>query len=429
MNIVLLSGGSGKRLWPLSNEVRSKQFLKVFKTENNTYESMVQRNYRQVKGVYPDANILLATGVAQKSLLKNQLGDNVEICIEPARRDTFPAVALAVSYLVENHHLAPEDVIIVCPIDAYVESSYFELFSQLENTLKTMPEFNAMLIGSVPTYPSEKYGYIVPVQQDGSIMQVKSFVEKPSEQRAADLIDDGALWNCGIVAFTVKFILDRVLELVGFSSYLMLYENYSDLERTSFDYAVLEHEKRIGVIPYFGSWKDIGTWNTLTEAMSEPTIGNVICSQECDNVSVINESSLPVLVMGLKDAVVSVGPDGILVSSKYHSSFIKPYVEQISHQAMFVERAWGEYTILQDSINAKITKIKVFPGKKIGEWASHEIRKVWTIVEGSGFVSIDGGKYPVYPGASFCINEKSFHELKADTMVELIEVSCFDNPK
>ncbi len=429
MNIILLSGGSGKRLWPLSNEVRSKQFLKVFKTKGNTYESMVQRNYRQVKSVCPDANILLATGTAQKSILKNQLGDDIEICIEPARRDTFPAVALAVSYLVENHHLAPEDVIIVCPIDAYVEDGYFELFAKLEANLKMTPEFNVMLIGSIPTYPSEKYGYIVPIQHEASVMQVKSFVEKPSERQAVGLIDNGALWNCGVISFTVKFILDRISELVGFSSYSQLYENYADLERISFDYAVLEHEKLIGVIPYFGSWKDIGTWNTLAEAMSEPTIGNVICSQECDNISVINESDLPVLVMGIKDAIISVGPDGILVSSKYHSSFIKPYVEQISHQAMFVESSWGEYTILQDSLDSKITKIKVFPGKKIGEWASYEIKKVWTVVSGTGLVTIDQEKYRAYPGASFCINQKSFHELKADTLVELVEVSCLDKPE
>ena len=117
MNIVLLSGGSGKRLWPLSNDVRSKQFIKFFKTEPGDYESMVQRVYRQIKNVDADATVTIATSKTQVSAIHNQLGGNVGISVEPCRRDTFPAIALATAYLVDVMGVSPEESVVVCPVD------------------------------------------------------------------------------------------------------------------------------------------------------------------------------------------------------------------------------------------------------------------------------------------------------------------------
>ena len=126
MNIVLLSGGSGKRLWPLSNDVRSKQFIKIFKTEDGNYESMVQRVYRQIKKIDSGAKVTIATSKTQVSALHNQLGDGVGISVEPCRRDTFPAIVLATSYLVDKMGVSPEESIVVCPVDPYVNDDYFE---------------------------------------------------------------------------------------------------------------------------------------------------------------------------------------------------------------------------------------------------------------------------------------------------------------
>ena len=126
MNIVLLSGGSGKRLWPLSNDIRSKQFIKIFKKEDDTYESMVQRIYRQIKSIDQDAKITIATSKAQVSSIHNQLGDEVGISVEPCRRDTFPAIALAAEYLKDVMHVGLDEVIVVCPVDPYVNDDYFE---------------------------------------------------------------------------------------------------------------------------------------------------------------------------------------------------------------------------------------------------------------------------------------------------------------
>ena len=129
MNIILLSGGSGQRLWPLSNEIRSKQFIKIFHMEDGGLESMVQRVYRQIREADPEAKITIATSKAQISSIHNQLGENVGISMEPCRRDTFPAIALAVAYLQDVQGVTGEEPVIVCPVDPYVEKDYFGSFA------------------------------------------------------------------------------------------------------------------------------------------------------------------------------------------------------------------------------------------------------------------------------------------------------------
>ena len=163
MNIVLLSGGSGKRLWPLSNDVRSKQFIKLFKDDKGNYESMVQRVYRQISKVDPDARITIATSKTQASAIKNQLGGNVEISIEPCRRDTFPAIALASLYLHDKLGVEEDEAVVVCPVDPYVDDTYYESVKLLHR-LAEKGETNLSLMGIEPTYPSEKYGYIMPLE-------------------------------------------------------------------------------------------------------------------------------------------------------------------------------------------------------------------------------------------------------------------------
>ena len=136
MNIILLSGGSGKRLWPLSNDIRSKQFIKVFKREDGEYESMLQRMYAGIKEVNKDSNVTIATSSTQTSIIKNQLGDNVDISIEPCRRDTFPAIALATAYLHDVKKISEDESVVVCPVDPYVESDYFKTLEKLYEVSK-----------------------------------------------------------------------------------------------------------------------------------------------------------------------------------------------------------------------------------------------------------------------------------------------------
>lgn len=422
MNIVLLSGGSGKRLWPLSNDIRSKQFIKIFKKPGpeNEYESMVQRVYRQIKQIDADAMVTIATSKTQVSAIHNQLGENVGISVEPCRRDTFPAIALATAYLHDVQGVSEEEAVVVCPVDPYVDDAYFDALKKLGEQAEK-GEANLVLMGIEPTYPSEKYGYIVPVSKEPTSM-VETFKEKPDMETAKTYIAQGALWNGGVFAYQLKYVLKRAHELIDFTDYHDLYAKYDTLEKISFDYAVVEKEPKIQVQRFAGEWKDLGTWNTLTEAMEEVSIGEAILNDNCENVHVVNELDVPILCMGLKDVVVSASPEGILVSDKEQSSYIKPFVDKLDGQIMFAEKSWGSYRVLDiedDSITVKVT---LNPGHKMN-YHSHERRdEIWNVISGEGVVIIDGVEHAVRTGDVVTMNAGCKHTIIAKTEIKVIEV-------
>ena len=420
MNIVLLSGGSGKRLWPLSNDIRSKQFIKIFKTENDTYESMVQRVYRQIKKIDTDAEITIATSKTQVSSIYNQLGENVGISVEPCRRDTFPAIALATAYLADVQEVDQEEPVIICPVDPYVEDDYFEALKKLgEQAAKG--EANLVLMGIEPTYPSEKYGYIIPESQD-NVSSVSTFKEKPDANTAKSYIEKGALWNGGVFAYKLKYVLDKAHELIDFTDYEDLFNKYDTLKKISFDYAVVEKENKIQVMRFAGQWKDLGTWNTLTEAMEEKSIGDAIMNDKCENVHIINELNVPVLAMGLHDVVISASPEGILVSDKEQSSYIKPFVDEINNQIMFAEKSWGSFRVLDVETECLTIKVTLNPGHRMN-YHNHKHRdEVWVIISGNGRTIVDGMEQEVSVGDVITMQAGCRHTIIADTELKLIEV-------
>ncbi len=420
MNIVLLSGGSGKRLWPLSNDVRSKQFIKIFKGENGEYESMVQRVYRQICTVDQGASVTIATSKTQVSAIHNQLGENVGVCVEPCRRDTFPAIALATAYLHDVKHVPVEEAVVVCPVDPFVEQDYFEALKKLSDLAQT-GEANLTLMGIEPTYPSEKYGYIIPADKE-AVSQVKTFKEKPDVKTAEQYISQGALWNGGVFAYRLGYVLEKAHELIDFEDYDDLYGKYETLEKISFDYAVVEKEPKIAVMRFAGQWKDLGTWNTLTEAMEESCVGDAILNETCENVHVINELAVPVLCMGLKDVIVSASGEGILVSDKEQSSYIKPFVDKIDQQIMFAEKSWGDFRVLDVQPESMTVKVTLHPGHRMN-YHSHAHRdEVWTIVSGTGRTVVDGMEQPVHPGDVVTMEAGCRHTIIADTELTVIEV-------
>ncbi len=426
MNIVLLSGGSGKRLWPLSNDVRSKQFIKIFKNrdangdEEEPYESMVQRVYRQIRKIDPNAKVTIATSKSQVSAIHNQLSEDVGISVEPCRRDTFPAIALAAAYLHDVQNISEDEAVVICPVDPYVEDDYFQTLQKLWQ-LAEEGTANLYLMGIDPTYPSEKYGYIMPATKDKTA-KVLEFKEKPSKEKAKEYIEDGGLWNGGVFACKIGYILQRAQELLDYKNYADLFAGYENLKKISFDYAVVEHEPDIRVLRFNGKWKDLGTWNTLTEAMEEKTIGDVRLNDTCSSVHVINELGIPILAMGLHDVVIGASPDGILISDKEQSSYIKPYVDDINQRIMFAEKSWGSYRVLDVEERSMTVKVTLNPGHKMN-YHSHEKRdEVWTVISGKGKTIVDGMMQPVGPGDVVTMEAGCKHTVIADTELQLIEV-------
>ncbi|HBW35512.1 sugar phosphate nucleotidyltransferase [Desulfosporosinus sp. BICA1-9] len=428
MKLVLLSGGSGKRLWPLSNDARSKQFLKVLQNEQGEPISMVQRVWEQLESVGLAHASLVATSKAQVDMIQGQLGQAVKMIVEPERRDTFPAIALAASYLYSVEKIGLDETVVVLPVDPHVEVGFFSKIKELQKVLEES-EANLALIGVSPTFPSEKYGYIVPeLNQDNMLYsRVSHFREKPKGTDAKELIRQQALWNCGVFAFKLDFIISQ-LDQKGFPiDYEELLMQYTTLPKISFDYEVVEKAKHIVVLRYDGDWKDLGTWNTLTEEMPNVLVGNAILSEDSLNTHVINELDIPVVVLGISNAVVAVSPDGILVTDKDSSPSIKDFVGKFDLRPMFEERRWGWYRVLDHTKftggNEVLTKrLSLIAGKNFSYQFHNKRSEVWTIISGEGQYAFNGVVSPVNPGDVLNIPIGAKHGLRALTDLEFIEV-------
>ncbi|SLL33524.1 Alginate biosynthesis protein AlgA [Mycobacteroides abscessus subsp. abscessus] len=429
MKTVLLSGGSGKRLWPLSNDSRSKQFLKVLDNNGDGLQSMLQRVWKQLERQDLVHSSVLTTSKVQVEMIYSQLESDINLIVEPSRRDTFPAIALAASYIYSVQKCSLDEVIVVLPVDPYVEDEFFSRIKELEYTLK-ISDADIALMGVRPTYPSEKYGYIVPKafnNTEGNYFNVDYFTEKPNKEKASFLIKKHALWNCGVFAFKLKYLISLMEKMNIPTEYNQLLVEYNNLPKISFDYEVVEKTDNIVAISYDGYWKDLGTWNTLTEEMSINKIGKGVISQDCTNVHLINELEIPVTVNGISDVIVAVSPDGILVSDKEASPKIKEVVNIFDDRPMYEERRWGWYRILDynklDSGQEILTKkICILEGKNLS-YHYHEYRdEIWTIIDGEGEIIFNNQIQKLRAGDVVKINSGEKHSIIANTNLEIIEV-------
>ena len=428
MQIILLSGGSGKRLWPLSNDTRSKQFLPLLESPEGKSESMVQRVVRQIKESALEGNITIATNEAQRDIIINQLGDEINFVKEPERRNTFPAIALACSNLSLLKHCDDQEIIIVMPCDTFTETKYFDTVAQMAKALEDHP-IHLALMGIPPAHASTRYGYIVPENRRSNepIQWVKYFTEKPNIAQARALVQEGAYWNGGVFAFRLGDMMNQLKRYLKVNSYEEILEQYSKLPAISFDYEVVEKSANVAVVPFDGIWKDLGTWNSITQELRHETIGNVVFGKKNINTHVINELDLPIFCDGLKDIVVAGSPDGIIVCSKECSVNIKTYAGKLFKRPMYEERRWGTYQVLKSETYADGTKyltksLKLHAGKFISYQVHRKRKEIWTITEGTGWVVVDDVVRQVGPGDVIVIEKLQKHCIKAITELEIIEV-------
>jgi mannose-1-phosphate guanylyltransferase len=390
---------------------------------------MVQRVVRQIKASGITDDITFATSVSQKDIIHNQLGENISIVTEPCRRDTFPAIALATSYLSKEAKCGRDEVVVVMPCDSYTEARYFDTIREMA----TAVEDNAaelVLMGIKPTYPSSKYGYVVPKagsENNGNLYIVQRFTEKPDVSTAEALIAENAFWNGGVFAFKLGYLTDIVDKYVKADTFAEIRNRYGEFPKISFDYEVAEKAESVAVVSYEGEWKDLGTWNTLTDELKDHAIGNVIMDQISENTHVVNELELPIMCIGAKDLVIAASPDGILISEKSKSETIKAYADKLSLRPMYEERRWGEYKIVDtiefpDGHKALTKQLVVKAGKYIS-YQIHSYRdETWTFVDGEGVLVIDGETRPVRRGDVVNIKSGMKHAVKAVTDLRFIEV-------
>ena len=439
MQLILLSGGSGNRLWPLSNDARSKQFLPLLSSQNGGMESMIQRVVRQIREAKLTDNITFATNAVQCDSIINQLGEDVNVVTEPERRDTFPAIALASSYLAKEKKCDDDEVVVIMPCDVYTESKYFATIGKMVDTVENNVA-DLVLMGITPTYPSEKFGYVVPesITSTDSLKSasfvfnneclcVAHFTEKPNEEKAIELLKQNAFWNGGVFAFRLGYMMNIVNQYLKTETFRETYNRYAEFPKISFDYEVAEKAKSVAVVPFLGEWKDLGTWNALCEELPSTHIGNVMMGDNNVNTHAINELSIPIFCNGLKDVIVAASPDGIMVCDKQDSEKIKDYVNVLTTRPMYEERRWGTYRVLdnaeyEDGTRSLTKTIHLNAGKNISYQLHHHRSEIWTCVEGEGIFVLNGECRNVKRGDVMNIPIGHHHAIKAITDLTFIEV-------
>lgn len=393
---------------------------------------MVQRMWRQLASNQCLDMTYISTSKSQVDLIDSQLGMNVPLILEPQKRDTFPAIALAASYLHSVAKLGPHEIITVMPVDSFVEDHFFQRLKELEAVIEASGAELA-LMGVTPTYPSTKYGYIIPEQtkrggqaQSRLYQKVARFTEKPTEEQAMGLLAKQALWNCGVFAFRLGYLLQEMEKRNVPISYEQLIQKYTELPKISFDYEVVEKAKHVVVVPYEGDWKDLGTWNTLTEEMSDNSVGRVHL-EASTNTHVINELDLPIVSIGVSDLVIAASPDGILVSAKEKSHIVKDIANDWTQRPMFEERRWGWYHVLQyqkmsEKVEVLTKQLHIHADKNLSYQYHHFRSEVWMVVEGEGDFVLNDRLFRIRPGDVVQIPVGAKHAIKAISDLDIIEV-------
>jgi mannose-1-phosphate guanylyltransferase len=370
----------------------------------------------------------VATSQSQRDVIINQLGEEIPVVTEPERRDTFPAIALASSYLAYERKCSIDEIIIVMPCDPYTEVGYFETIRRIADAVKNNVA-ELVLMGIKSTYPSTKYGYIVPANnvQNKGAFQISRFTEKPDMMTAEKLISEGAFWNGGVFAFRLGYMIDIIARYIKADTFAEIRSRYGEFPKISFDYEVAEKAQSVAVVPFTGEWKDLGTWNTLTDELSEHTIGNVVMDDESENTHVINELELPVMCIGARNLVIVASNDGILISDKSKSENIKTYADRLQRRPMFEERRWGEYKVVDteefpDGYKSLTKQLKIKSGKCISYQVHRHCDKVWTFIDGEGELVLDGIRSIVGRGDTVTIKKGIKHAVRAISDLTFIEV-------
>lgn len=431
MQLILLSGGSGKRLWPLSNDVRSKQFLKVLKNPAGESESMVQRVYRQIKEAAITDSITIASSATQEESLRDQLGDDVHLVLEPERRDTFPAITLACSYLALEKHVSLDEVVVVLPVDVYADIAYFNTFKEMEQVVLSN-KAEIALMGIQPDYPSQKFGYILPGAQisDGSHM-VEGFVEKPDSVRAKELLTKGAYWNGGVFAFKLGYLMNNEETSLPSQSFAEVYANYGKLKKTSFDYEVVEQCSHLAMVSYKGNWKDLGSWNVLTTVLDNPLSGIGVIAEDQGNTHVINHLDIPVLALGTKNLVIAASYDGILVADLDHSTTLKEHAQKLTKAPRYEEHRFGNAQVIDTPISesgeeTRIRRLMIFPDSKTKPLLDNESLVLLIVVSGVGSVAIGDEMKSLHKGAVVHIPKGVGYQIVSQTELIVLEVPITD---
>ncbi len=428
MKIVILAGGSGTRLWPMSRTLYPKQFLKL-----GGEESFLQQTVRRYLGAVAAEDIYIITGeelyhevVKQAAPLPKE-----NIIVEPARKNTAPAIALASLFLKERG-CGDDEVCLISPADHFI-SPVEKFWEAMQSGEKLAREGAIVTFGVKPTKPETGYGYI---KARGN--RVEKFVEKPDLETAKRYLEEGDyFWNSGIFAFTLGTILEqfaRHCSALVKESYQELLEEYPSLPTISIDYAVMEKTQEAAMVPLDLSWSDIGSWESVYHHLDQDEnrnaiLGEVVAYETTD--SLILAGKRMIATIGMKDVLVVESDDVVLLANKGDSEKVKQVVEELKERKrkevdehLTAHRPWGSYTVLEEGERYKIKRLHIKPLQKLSLQLHYHRSEHWVVVSGTAKVTLGGEEKIVHEGESIFVPKSSVHKVENPGKVplEMIEV-------
>lgn len=387
---------------------------------------MVQRVYRQLRTEFPHERVVLATGAAQREQIVAQLGVDVDIVCEPARRDTFPAIALSCTFLADTCAASPDDVVLVLPVDVYADQSYFSVVGKMRDVVRD-DGASLVLMGITPSHPSQRFGYMVPVPTStGAYTRIDRFVEKPDEESARSLIAKGALWNGGVFGFKLGYLMEVARSHLGDLSFQQFLDTYASAKKISFDYAVVEKAASIAMVRYAGMWRDLGTWETLVKEIGSDGIG---AQQKFDTQEtiVVNALDMPVVAIGTRNLVIAASYDGILVSDRNKSTGLKPLVDRFDEPPRFSQFAWGTSKVVDRVMDGsrfvqETRIVDMLPGQVRTLVSAEDETLTFICLNGSGTMEQDGEVTDIETGIPIFIEGGTSVGITSSSAVHALEL-------